>query len=92
MPTQPLDDPVDLASKIARDRAVVVAVGAVGLNLKRKIYYEKEIDLRISRSYGPGRYDPEYEEHGKDYPAGYIRWTEGAQYPIHCGSAGRRPP
>jgi predicted dehydrogenase len=71
------DDPVDLASKIARDRAVVVAVGAVGLNLKRKIYYEKEIDLRISRSYGPGRYDPEYEERGKDYPAGYVRWTEG---------------
>jgi predicted dehydrogenase/threonine dehydrogenase-like Zn-dependent dehydrogenase len=73
----PSDDPVDLASKIARDRAVVVAVGAVGLNLKRKIYYEKEIDLRISRSYGPGRYDPEYEERGKDYPAGYVRWTEG---------------
>lgn len=73
----PSDDPVDLASKIARDRAVVVAVGAVGLNLKRKLYYEKEINLRISRSYGPGRYDPEYEERGKDYPAGYVRWTEG---------------
>ncbi len=73
----PSDDPVDMASKIARDRAVVVAVGAVGLNLKRKLYYEKEIDLRISRSYGPGRYDPEYEERGKDYPAGYVRWTEG---------------
>lgn len=73
----PSDDPVDLASKIARDRAVVVAVGAVGLNIKRKLYYEKELDLRISRSYGPGRYDPEYEEHGKDYPAGYVRWTEG---------------
>jgi len=71
------DDPVDLASKIARDRAVVVALGAVGLNLKRKIYYEKEIDLKISRSYGPGRYDPDYEERGKDYPAGYVRWTEG---------------
>ncbi len=71
------DDPVDLASKIARDRAVVVAVGAVGLNLKRKLFYEKEIDLRISRSYGPGRYDSEYEERGKDYPAGYVRWTEG---------------
>jgi len=73
----PSDDPVDLASKIARDRAVVVAVGAVGLNIKRKLYYEKELDLRISRSYGPGRYDPEYEEHGKDYPIGYVRWTEG---------------
>jgi len=71
------DDPIDLAARIARDRAVVVAVGAVGLKLTRKLYYEKELDLRISRSYGPGRYDPEYEEHGKDYPVGYVRWTEG---------------
>jgi predicted dehydrogenase/threonine dehydrogenase-like Zn-dependent dehydrogenase len=71
------DDPVDLAAHIARDRAVVVAVGAVGLKLQRKVYYEKELDLRISRSYGPGRYDPDYEERGKDYPAGYVRWTEG---------------
>ncbi len=71
------DDPVDLAARIARDRAVIVAVGAVGLNIKRKIYYEKELDFRVSRSYGPGRYDPDYEEHGKDYPAGYVRWTEG---------------
>lgn len=71
------DDPVDLAAKIARDRAMVIAVGAVGLKLKRKIYYEKELEFRISRSYGPGRYDPDYEEHGKDYPAGYVRWTEG---------------
>lgn len=71
------DDPVDLAAKIARDRAVIVAIGAVGLELKRKIYYEKELEFRVSRSYGPGRYDPGYEEHGQDYPAGYVRWTEG---------------
>lgn len=71
------DDPVELAARVARDRAVVVAVGAVGLKLQRKLYYEKELDLRISRSYGPGRYDPEYEERGRDYPAGYVRWTEG---------------
>ncbi len=71
------DDPVDLAAKIARDRAVIVAVGAVGLHLKRKLYYDKELDFRVSRSYGPGRYDPEYEEHGKDYPVGFVRWTEG---------------
>jgi predicted dehydrogenase/threonine dehydrogenase-like Zn-dependent dehydrogenase len=71
------DDPVELAARIARDRAVVVAVGAVGLKLQRKLYYDKELDLRISRSYGPGRYDPDYEERGKDYPSGYVRWTEG---------------
>lgn len=73
----PSDDPVELAARTARDRAVVVAVGAVGLKLQRKLYYDKELDLRISRSYGPGRYDPEYEERGRDYPAGYVRWTEG---------------
>ena len=70
------NDPVELAGAIARDRAVVVAVGAVGMNIPRKVYYEKELDFRISRSYGPGRYDPEYEEEGRDYPAGYVRWTE----------------
>jgi predicted dehydrogenase/threonine dehydrogenase-like Zn-dependent dehydrogenase len=70
------NDPVELAGTIARDRAVVVAVGAVGMNIPRKVYYEKELDFRISRSYGPGRYDPEYEEEGRDYPAGYVRWTE----------------
>jgi len=70
-------DPVELAGAIARDRARVVAVGAVGLNLPRKIYYEKELSFVNSRSYGPGRYDPAYEEGGQDYPDGYVRWTEG---------------
>ncbi|HEX6507528.1 MAG TPA: bi-domain-containing oxidoreductase [Chloroflexota bacterium] len=70
------NEPVELAGEIARDRAVVVAVGAVGMTIPRKIYYEKELDFRISRSYGPGRYDPRYEEEGVDYPAGYVRWTE----------------
>ncbi|RPI88589.1 MAG: hypothetical protein EHM41_00770 [Chloroflexi bacterium] len=71
------DDPVELAGTIARDKAKVVAVGAVGLTIPRKIYYEKELTLVNSRSYGPGRYDPSYEEEGKDYPIGYVRWTEG---------------
>ncbi len=71
------DDPVNLAGLLARDRARVVAVGAVGLNLPRKLYYEKEITFLNSRSYGPGRYDPNYEEGGQDYPLGYVRWTEG---------------
>ena len=73
----PSNDPVDLAAVIARDRGRIVATGAVGLNIPRKIYYEKELSFINSRSYGPGRYDPSYEEDGKDYPLGYVRWTEG---------------
>ena len=76
----PSNDPVELAGVIARDRAHVVATGAVGLNIPRKIYYEKEIALINSRSYGPGRYDASYEENGNDYPLGYIRWTEGRNF------------
>ncbi len=70
------NEPVELAGAIARDRGVVVAVGAVGTKIPRKVYYEKELAFRISRSYGPGRYDPGYEEAGHDYPVGYVRWTE----------------
>jgi threonine dehydrogenase-like Zn-dependent dehydrogenase len=72
----PSNDPVELAGIIARDRARVVATGAVGLTIPRKIYYEKEISFINSRSYGPGRYDSDYEEQGNDYPLGYVRWTE----------------
>ena len=72
----PSSDPVDLASEVARDRAIVVAVGTVGMNLQRKLFYEKELDFRISRSYGPGRYDAAYEQKGRDYPIGHVRWTE----------------
>ena len=68
--------PVNLASQIARDRGVVCAVGTVGLELQRKLYYEKELDFRISRSYGPGRYDTAFEQKGRDYPIGYVRWSE----------------
>ncbi len=71
------NDPVELAAVLARDRGRVVATGAVGLNIPRKIYYEKEISFINSRSYGPGRYDSTYEEDGRDYPIGYVRWTEG---------------
>ena len=70
------NNPVNLAARIARDRAVVVAVGTVGLELERKPFYEKELDFRIPRSYGPGRYDAVYEQKGRDYPIGYVRWTE----------------
>ncbi|MFT3893012.1 MAG: bi-domain-containing oxidoreductase [Anaerolineales bacterium] len=74
------NDPVELAGIIARDRARVVATGAVGLTIPRKIYYEKEISFINSRSYGPGRYDLSYEEQGNDYPIGYVRWTEGRNF------------
>jgi predicted dehydrogenase/threonine dehydrogenase-like Zn-dependent dehydrogenase len=74
------NDPVELAGAIARDRARVVATGAVGLSFPRKIYYEKELSFINSRSYGPGRYDATYEENGQDYPIGYIRWTEGRNF------------
>jgi len=69
-------EPVDLAGEVARDRGVVVAVGTVGMDIQRKLYFEKELDFRISRSYGPGRYDSAYEQKGRDYPIGYVRWTE----------------
>ena len=72
----PSSDPVNLAAKIARDRAIVTAVGTVGMAMQRKLYYEKELDFRISRSYGPGRYDAAFEQQGRDYPIGHVRWTE----------------
>jgi predicted dehydrogenase len=70
------NDPINLAGEIARDRAKVVAVGAIGLDIPRNAYYAKELDVVISRSYGPGRYDPNFEEKGQDYPIGHVRWTE----------------
>jgi predicted dehydrogenase/threonine dehydrogenase-like Zn-dependent dehydrogenase len=74
------NDPVELAGAIARDRARVVATGAVGLTIPRKVYYQKEISFINSRSYGPGRYDLNYEEQGNDYPLSYVRWTEGRNF------------
>lgn len=68
--------PLNLAMQITRQRGNVVVVGAIGMNLNRNPFYTKEINLKISCSYGPGRYDPNYEELGQDYPAGYVRWTE----------------
>lgn len=74
------NDPVELAGAIARDRAKVVATGAVGLTFPRTVYFQKELSFINSRSYGPGRYDPAYEENGHDYPIGYVRWTEGRNF------------
>lgn len=69
-------DPVELAGRLCRQRAKVVIVGAVPTGFTRENYYKKELDLRMSSSYGPGRYNSNYEEKGMDYPIGYVRWTE----------------
>lgn len=70
------NQPVEIAAELARDRARIVDIGKCKLDLPWNAYYEKELDVRFSRSYGPGRYDPNYEEGGIDYPIGYVRWTE----------------
>ena len=70
------NDPVHAAARLARDRARIVDIGKCRLDLPWNEYYDKELDVRFSRSYGPGRYDDRYELEGIDYPAGYVRWTE----------------
>lgn len=77
-------DPARRAPALARDRAAVVVVGDVGLDLSRTPFYEKELSLRFARSYGPGRYDRAYEEWGVDLPPGYVRWTEGRNLEAFC--------
>lgn len=72
----PSNGPLNLAGSVARNRAIIVAVGSVAMDIPRRIFYDKELDFRVSRSYGPGRYDVNYEERGIDYPIGYVRWTE----------------
>jgi predicted dehydrogenase/threonine dehydrogenase-like Zn-dependent dehydrogenase len=70
------NDPILLAGGIARDKARIVDIGITKMDLPWDLYYHKELDFRFSRSYGPGRYDPSYEEGGMDYPIGFVRWTE----------------
>lgn len=69
--------PMDLAAAIARDRAIICMIGVTKMDIDRRPYYEKELTFTIARSYGPGRYDSNYEEKGVDYPIGYVRFTEG---------------
>ncbi len=69
-------DPIDLAGTLCRKKGKVVVVGAVPTGFKRQNYFRKELELKMSSSYGPGRYDAEYEEQGIDYPYAYVRWTE----------------
>lgn len=70
------NEPVELAGEVSRMKGRVVVVGMTGLTVPRPSYFKRELSLKISMSYGPGRYDPEYEERGHDYPIGYVRWTE----------------
>ncbi|MFO0948667.1 MAG: bi-domain-containing oxidoreductase [Planctomycetota bacterium] len=69
-------EPIETVPRFTRQKGVLVVVGDVGMNIPRRDYFEKEIDIRVSRSYGPGRYDPSYEAGGLDYPHAYVRWTE----------------
>lgn len=71
------NQPIELAGELSRLKGRVVAVGLVGMDVPRNLYYHHELTLKVSMSYGPGRYDPEYEERGHDYPFAYVRWTEG---------------
>jgi predicted dehydrogenase len=70
------DEPVHQAAQMCRKRGRIVLVGVTGLSLSRADFYEKELSFQVSCSYGPGRYDPAYEERGQDYPIGFVRWTE----------------
>ncbi|TAL70557.1 MAG: oxidoreductase [Bacteroidetes bacterium] len=72
----PSNEPIDLAIKLSRKKGKVVIVGDIGITIPRSPFYEKELDIKISCSYGPGRYDSNYELLGQDYPPAYVRWTE----------------
>ena len=69
--------PIDLSEAITRDRGIICMIGVTQMTLDRRPFYERELSFKIARSYGPGRYDPNYEEAGFDYPIGYVRFTEG---------------
>jgi predicted dehydrogenase/threonine dehydrogenase-like Zn-dependent dehydrogenase len=69
-------DPLNFAAELCRRKGRIAFVGATPIELDRRLMFEKELDLRMSTSYGPGRYDSNYEEHGFDYPVAYVRWTE----------------
>ena len=74
------DDPIHLACKLCRKRGRIILLGVTGLNFRRDLLYKKELTFQVSCSYGPGRYDPLYEEKGNDYPIGFVRWTENRNF------------
>ena len=81
-------DPITMAARACRKRGRVVLVGVVGLELDRSVFYEKELNFTVSCSYGPGRYDSDYEIMGNDYPLPYVRWTEGRNFSAILGLMG----
>lgn len=78
-------DPIVQAARMSRKRGRIVLVGITGLELNRADFYEKELSFQVSCSYGPGRYDPDYEEKGQDYPLGFVRWTEQRNFEAVLG-------
>ncbi len=80
------DEIVHQAAEACRKRGRIVLVGVVGLNLRRSDFYQKELTFQVSCSYGPGRYDESYEQGGCDYPAGFVRWTEGRNFEAILGA------
>ena len=74
------NEPIEVATKIARNKARIVVVGDIPLQISRNDFYYKELELVVSKSYGPGRYDKQYEVLGKDYPIEYVRWTENRNF------------
>ncbi len=89
-------DPVTQAARMCRKRGRIVLVGVTGLELNRADFYEKELSFQVSCSYGPGRYDPNYEDKGQDYPLGFVRWTEQRNFEavldmLACGQLDVQP-
>tara|TARA_B100000963_G_scaffold361656_1_gene398490 strand:+ start:8004 stop:10136 length:2133 start_codon:yes stop_codon:yes gene_type:complete len=72
----PSNEPISQAAQMSRKRGRIILIGVIGLKLDRADFYEKELTFQVSCSYGPGRYDPDYEDNGNDYPIGFVRWTE----------------
>lgn len=86
----PSSEPVHVAAQVCRQRGRIVLVGVTGLELRRDLFYKKELSFQVSCSYGPGRYDPAYEQQGHDYPIGFVRWTEHRNFQavLHALAAG----
>ena len=74
-------EPISQAARMCRKRGRIILVGVTGLEFDRSDFYEKELTFQVSCSYGPGRYDTNYEQNGIDYPYGYVRWTEQRNFP-----------
>jgi polar amino acid transport system substrate-binding protein len=84
------EDLIAETAELARDRGIITVVGDIPLNLPRQVFYQKELQVRLSRSYGPGRYDREYEEKGRDYPYPYVRWTQKRNIAAFLGLIARK--